>query len=509
VWGWSGGLTPVEVPLATAGGGVAEALWRNRTVEGEDPEHAPALVMPGNHALAAAFVTQGSYVCLPLELASGPSTTHPTCEGCLFQAPVTDAHMDAAAADDARVRCASCAHLPLLGVLAVARRIDQPQASASERLRLDSVAFALAPMVENTRLVHELSRNQRFLANVLDSMPSALIAFDTDGRTLSLNRTAQELLRVTNDEAQGRSSGELLGEEGEELIAGTLGSGLPISRREAMLRPPSGPPIPVRLTTSRLRDADGRAYGVLATFLDLTPLRAAEERARQHDRLAALGRFTSSVAHEIRNPLTGIGMGVRRLSRALAEKPSEAENVEFVLREIRRLDGIVQELFDVTHPRELDLTPRPLEETIRRAERSLAEVFESRGVRVNREVEGGLPDLPHDADQVQQVFINLLKNAAEASPAGSEIHVRLRRAPAPAAALVATVADSGCGMDADTQKTLFEPFFTTKPKGTGLGLYVTHDIVKRHGGTLSVASAPEKGATFTLELPMDPHGGSR
>ena len=122
---------------------------------------------------------------------------------------------------------------------------------------------------------------------------------------------------------------------------------------------------------------------------------------------------------------------------------------------------------------------------------------------------GVLPAVPHDADQMQQVFINLLKNAAEATPHGGSIRVRLQHAAVPGAGVVATVADTGCGMDAETQKTLFEPFFTTKPTGTGLGLYVTHDIVKRHGGTLTVTSAPGEGAIFTLELPFDPHGGSR
>ncbi len=364
-------------------------------------------------------------------------------------------------------------------------------------------------MVENTRLVHELSRSQRFLADVLDSMPSALVAFGPDGRTLSLNRTAQDLLGLTVEAADGMPVGELFGEEGAGHILGTLASGQPIVRLETMLRPPSGAALPVRLTTSRLRDGNGRAYGALATFLDLTPLKAAEERARQLDQLAALGRFTSSVAHEIRNPLTGISMGVRRLSRALVKQPEEAEHLEFVVREIRRLDGIVQELFDITHPRKLDLAPRSLEETVRRAEQSLAGVFEELGVRVSREVARSLPPVAHDANQMQQVFINLLKNAAEASPRGGAIRVRLDRAAAPGGGIVATVADVGCGMDADTRKTLFEPFFTTKPKGTGLGLYVTHEIVKRHGGSLAVTSAPGAGATFTLELPLDPHGGTR
>jgi PAS domain S-box-containing protein len=424
------------------------------------------------------------------------------------------AHADGDGPDTARGvaerrrQCLGCAGLPLLGVLATAR---DPGAEPrdDERERVESVALTLAPMVENARLLHELSRSRRFLADVLDSMPGALVAVAPDGQALSLNRTAQDLLALAEEDARGRPVRELLGESGEELLAGTLATGQPVVRQETVLRPPSRDPFPVRLTTSQLRDGEGRAYGAIATFLDLTPLRAAEERARQLDQLAALGRFTSSVAHEIRNPLTGIGMGVRRLARSLAGQPAEAQHVEFVLDEIRRLDRIVQELFDVTHPRRLDVAPRPLEKTLELAERSLAAVFEERGVCVERELEPELPLVPHDADQMRQVFINLLKNAAEASPTGGAIRVRLACDRGAAPAVVATVADDGCGMDADTQATLFEPFFTTKPKGTGLGLYVTHDIVRRHGGALAVSSAPGAGATFTLQLPLAPHGGSQ
>jgi len=199
---------------------------------------------------------------------------------------------------------------------------------------------------------------------------------------------------------------------------------------------------------------------------------------------------------------------VGRLAKALADRPAEAEHLEFVRNEIKRLDRIVQQLFDVTHPRKLDLSPRPLEDTVRRAGRSLEALFDEKGVRMDCVVEPGLPLAPHDADQMQQVFINLLKNAAEASPQGASVHVKLARGRS-GAALTASVSDDGAGIDAHTRQTLFEPFFTTKPKGTGLGLYVTHEIVKRHGGTLAVDSEPGRGATFTLELPLDPHGGVR
>ena len=460
-WAWSGGLTPVEVALSRAAGAIPAALSGDPIAMSATQR---ALVLPREHPLAPVFARHEWLECVVLE--------------------------------------------PGLGVLAAARGPEAPPVPPGERARLESAASTIAPMLENARLVHELSRSRRFLADVLDSMPGALVAFGTDARALSLNRTAQELLGFDEESAVGLDAGTLLGVEADDQVAHTLSTGKPAVGRELMLRTASGAPLPVRLTTSRLRDDQDHAYGALATFLDLTPLRAAEERARQRDQLAALGRVTSSVAHEIRNPLTGIGMGVGRLARALADRPAEAEHLEFVRNEIKRLDRIVQQLFDVTHPRKLDLKPRPLEDTVRRAERSLEALFEEKGLHVDCEVEPGLPPAPHDADQMQQVFINLLKNAAEASPHGANVHVKLARGRS-GGALLATVSDEGSGIDAQTRQTLFEPFFTTKPKGTGLGLYVTHEIVKRHGGTLAVASEPGHGATFTLELPLDPHGGVR
>jgi signal transduction histidine kinase len=117
---------------------------------------------------------------------------------------------------------------------------------------------------------------------------------------------------------------------------------------------------------------------------------------------------------------------------------------------------------------------------------------------------------------MQQVFINLIKNAAEASSSGAVVRVTMglaspppgrRRGAAPPAVQVRVI-DTGSGIDAEQHKRIFEPFFTTKPGGTGLGLYITHDIVKRHGGSLTVQSEPGRGTTFTVELPLEHNGGA-
>src|SRR5204862_5495660 len=195
-----------------------------------------------------------------------------------------------------------------------------------------------------------------------------------------------------------------------------------------VLRAQSGAPVPVSLTTSLLRNERRNVYGAIATFADLMPLKRAEEQARPLDRLAALGRFTSSVAHEIRNPLTGIAAGVQYLSRGLAEDGPAREHLSFILSEIKRLDRIVQDLFDITHPRGLQLRAVPVEQTASRALQVLQALIAERRVDVRLEVAPRVPPVPHDQDQLEQVLINLVKNAIEASPEGGVIRLSIAAA---------------------------------------------------------------------------------
>ena len=521
---WTGGAPGgesselLEFPLVGERGALARTVWLNRTLLHQDCRLHPPASVPETHPLFERFRNVGSMASVPLQRSPSGAPGEP-CERCLLGDSRMLAPPPGAGAgnwyselEDAQRRCLACERLSCLGVIAAARAVGAPPLTAADVTMIESIALSVAPMVENARLFHELRRSQRFQQDVLRSIVSSLVAVNLRGEVLGVNRAAADLLGWTELEAVGRDAADILGEEADAIVHDTLDHGDETQRREALLRARDGSIVPVRLTTSRLRDDSGEVYGAIATFLDLTPIKRAEENARQLDRLAALGRFTSSVAHEIRNPLTGIGMGVQHLSRAIGEDPAERKNVEFILSEVKRLDRIVQDLFDVTHPRGLDLRARPLAEAVSRAHQSLEALLAERGVAFAFEPPAQLPDVPHDADQMQQVFINLVKNAAEAAPAGTSIAVQLAAESVPAGrstvrTLVATVTDQGPGIDEDTCRTLFEPFFTTKPGGTGLGLYITHDIVKRHGGNLTVHSEPGHGATFRVELPLDSQGG--
>ncbi len=526
-WTWRAGerehSIAIEVPLLGDRGAIPRSLWLNRTILLRDPERHPPLLLPDGHPLQEALARLGSVACVPLQRHSAMplSEPHELCGArcilgdiaLLAPPPGAAAERWAAERDERQRHCLGCELMPLLGVIGMASSLEAPALGASEATLLESVALSVAPVVENARLYHELRRSERFRLHIVDSMASALVAVNMQGEILSFNRAAESLLGFTEAEVKGQPFGALLGSDGEQVLKATLEHGREVLREETILRAKDGAAVPVSLTTSLLRNERRMVYGAIATFVDLTPLRRAEEHARAMDRLAALGRFTSSVAHEIRNPLTGIAAGVQYLVRAFADDAPQRENLEFILSEIRRLDGIVQDLFDITHRRQLNLRVAPFEEAARRAIQSLEAVLAERRVTASIEVTPMTPPLAHDADQMQQVFINLIKNAAEASPPGSSVriwigpggeHGRRRRRPT----VAARVRDEGCGIPSDHQQTLFEPFFTTKPGGTGLGLYICHDIVERHSGALTVQSEEGRGTTFTVELPLDHNGGT-
>ena len=518
---------PIELPLPGDHGAITRCLWLNRTiVHHAAREHPPAL-LPDGHPLHEVMAGLGSVACVPLPRGpvvprgGAPGRCGSECilgdPGLMVPPPGAPAERWAAEREERQMRCLRCDAMPMLGVIGIARSAKAAPLTSGDVTLLESIALSVAPVVENARLYQELRRSERFRDHVLDSMASSLVAVNLKGEILTFNRAAEELLGVREADVLGQPFGLLFGLDGEAALTATLEHGRETTREEITLRARDGSPVPVSLTTSLLRNERRGVYGAIATFMDLTPLKRAEEHARRLDRLAALGRFTSSVAHEIRNPLTGIAAGVQYLARTLATDQPQRENLDFILSEIRRLDRIVQDLFDITHPRALRLESVPIDDAVRRAAQSLQALADDRHVRITLAIEPRTPAVPHDPDQLQQVMINLIKNAIEASRPGESIEVTAapgspgprgrRAARSPLPGVVLRVADDGPGISAEHLKTIFEPFFTTKPGGTGLGLYISHDIVKRHGGSLTVQSEPGRGTTFIVELPLEQNGG--
>jgi signal transduction histidine kinase len=232
-------------------------------------------------------------------------------------------------------------------------------------------------------------------------------------------------------------------------------------------------------------------------------LKQSQTQLAHAEKLAAVGKLAASVAHEIRNPLTAVKMWLFSLRRDLDSRDDLRKKVEVVSEEIGRLEKIVSSFLEFSRPPQLKLERLNVDEMLDKILELQKYRFEQQEIKVLRENSGHLPEVTADAEQLRQVFVNLINNAVEAMTPGGRLRVATgttRRGGREM--LVATLADTGSGMPQDVQERVFEPFFTTKPEGTGLGMCVAASIMARHGGALKLESSDQRGTTWTVWIPL-------
>jgi signal transduction histidine kinase len=228
-------------------------------------------------------------------------------------------------------------------------------------------------------------------------------------------------------------------------------------------------------------------------------------RAARHEKLASLGTLAAGVAHEIRNPLTAINVRLHSLKKNLVADSSEQEDALVIDHEIQRLDRIVQEFLQFARPAEPKLLTVSADSLLARMQSLFGPQLKKTSIRLSLE---SVPDIwvRVDPQQIEQVLINLVQNAAESMEGDGTITLRARtgmgRLSGRARPVVMLeVSDTGKGIPAEVRKRMFDPFFTTKEEGTGLGLAIAARIVETHGGALECRSEVNHGTTFTILLP--------
>ncbi len=268
--------------------------------------------------------------------------------------------------------------------------------------------------------------------------------------------------------------------------------------------------FPVNLTLSPFLKSDDSIQGVVILIKNMSLIRELEERQRPTDHLNKLGAVTMGMAHEIRNPLGGI-RGSAQLLRQEIKNKSHQEYLNVVVSEVDRIDRMVKRIMALSRPLDLKMSSTNIHKVLEEILMLEKDTLTRQNGRFEQIYDPSLPYIEADEDQLKQVFLNIIKNAIEASRKGGKIQIVTRlssgytvkaaSSPVPQKNIVIEIIDSGKGMDEETQEKLFTPFHTTKKKGSGLGLPISLKIIEDHNGKIKITSEKGLGTTVQVFLP--------
>ena len=351
--------------------------------------------------------------------------------------------------------------------------------------------------IKNAQLYAQVVLANEHLENILGTVTSGVVAVDADGVISMFNHAAEQLTGLAHERAYAQPLAALPALLADAL-AGTLRDGAARTQPDIDL---SDGTItrPIMCMTSPLRDPDGALLGAVAVFSDLTSVRALEIERRRVERLAYLETFASGIAHEVKNPLVAIKAFAQLLPRRRSDEAFIDEFSRIVTREIARMERLIERLRTLSRPgqrarRVLDVR-QPLVDALEFMQPS----FEDKDVLVEAALGEIEAPVTGDAGELEQLFLNLLMNANEATPRGGRIAVAVL---AGNGRVAVAVADTGPGIPEDALGRVFNPFFTTKERGSGLGLAISAGIADTHGARLRAENVPTGGARFTVEFPL-------
>jgi PAS domain S-box-containing protein len=355
----------------------------------------------------------------------------------------------------------------------------------------------------------ESRRERDRLDLIIENVGHPIVVCDASGNFILFNRRA-ELLFQQDDSFRPRAAAAVRTNAVKltSFISG-LASAAETGRQAEieLIDPEAGKSLPMEITAREILDVSGQVTAVVSILHDLTEIRELERRRVEQqlfesEKLAAVGRLAASIAHEVNNPLEAIKNSLY-LMQSSFEGDKNARFLEIARKETERVSHIVRQMLGFARRSgEVDWVDvnQLLEEILVLLEKKLRQ---SR-IRVVRTLDGLLPQVRARADQLRQVFLNLLINAQQAIGTTGEIGIvtsRYEQALQPS--ILIQIRDSGVGISEEDLARIFEPFFTTGKKGTGLGLWVTQDIVRQHGGRIEVSSDKNEGTVFSIILQVD------
>lgn len=361
---------------------------------------------------------------------------------------------------------------------------------------------------ESLRLSQPLESATNITESLIESIGSGIIITEMNDTITYINQAGEKILGYSKGEVFGKPFGLFGLNEKQNVSYSFLDHPDNLdTRREGRMKRKDGDEIPVGFTINQHLSLSGEAIGKIIIFRDLTRVYRIQEEMLKMDRLVSLGKLASGIAHEIRNPLAGIKTTAQALGEEMAKDDPKREYLNRITKEIDRLNELLKTFFSFAKPQTLLLVPCHIKEIINAIIPFLIKEIADKGIQFVESYHPQLPRIRVDKIQMHQAFLNLFLNAIQAMPYGGELKIEANPVilPSPEGSkqnfIKVVVSDSGKGIPPQILPKIFDPFFTTKPKGIGLGLSITYQIIKKHGGTIKVHSQWEKGTSFTINLP--------
>jgi len=346
---------------------------------------------------------------------------------------------------------------------------------------------------------------------ILSNLDDGVVTIELDGKIGFFNEAAEVLTEISSGATVGHPLEQIFKREPWllDLVKKTRPPRQESARGEGDFVTRWGRKTPVSVTASPLQDRQGQFLGTIMLLRDDKHRKILEEDLKRTDRLALMGTLAAGLAHEIRNPLGGIKGAAQLLRRSDDGNPEIKELSDIMIREVDRVNKLIEQLLDLSRPADLDLAPVNIHEILEYVLRLEDQTVEAKKIFINKRFDPSLPPIQGDRAQLTQVFLNLVKNAFQAmlhsgtltvvTRLGTDFRIRGQGAGSNRFIWV-DITDEGAGIRDEDLPQIFSPFFTTKTGGTGLGLAICYRIIKEHGGTIRVESAEGKGSTFKVSL---------
>jgi PAS domain S-box-containing protein len=372
---------------------------------------------------------------------------------------------------------------------------------AGDSDEIGQVSRKITAVGQQLRGVHEIFSTLRENMNsVMAGLEDGLLLFTRESRAIMISPAAEKFLgaeagqflgrRVTDIFPPGHPLREALHLENDELSEVAAESDLETT--EGLKR--------VSVTVQAIQE-DGQRMGALLTLRDLDSLESINTQLQVSERLAALGRVTAGVAHEVKNPLNSMRLWLENLKESIPDDPESGaqQAVQVLDKEIDRLDAVVKRFLDFSRPMDVRLEPTQLADLLKDVLETARPQLQKSGVQVAQLLPIDVPQVYVDRDLLKQAVLNLVLNALEAMPNGGQLRVVLSRRGEMAEI---SVGDTGKGIPPEHRQKIFQLFFTTRPGGSGIGLASAFRIVQLLNGSIDFTSEVGRGTTFRIELPL-------